>query len=95
MGFLGLLPLLEPSGLYRPDGKPSDGATMIPREMGKDLVWNVTVVDVLAPSRLNQGSLDSSRTPTADAESGRTSGERSEMFSARLCKMLFRSHDHQ
>ena len=30
---------------------------MIPWEMGKQLVWDVTVVDALAPSLLNQGSL--------------------------------------
>ena len=30
---------------------------MIPWEMGKQLVWDVVVLDALAPSRLNQGSL--------------------------------------
>ena len=30
---------------------------MIPWEIGKQLVWDVTVVDALAPSRLNQGSM--------------------------------------
>ena len=29
---------------------------MIPWEMGKQLVWDVTVVDALAHSCLNQGS---------------------------------------
>ena len=31
--------------------------TMTPWEMGKQLLWDVTVVDAVAPSRLNQGSL--------------------------------------
>ena len=43
--------------MYRTDGKRPDGVTMIPWEMGKQLVSDVTVVDALAPSRLNQGSL--------------------------------------
>ena len=47
--------MLEPRGLYRTDGKRPDGVTMTPSEMGKQLVWDVTVVDALAPSRLNQG----------------------------------------
>ena len=46
-----------PRGLYRTDGKRPDGVAMIPWEMGKRLVWDVTVVDAFAPSCLNQGSL--------------------------------------
>ena len=49
--------MLEPRGLYRTDGKRSDGVTIIPWEMGKQLVWDVTVGDALAPSQMNQGSL--------------------------------------
>ena len=40
----------------RTDGERPDGVTMIPWEVGKQLVWDVLVVDALAPSRLNQGS---------------------------------------
>ena len=47
--------MLEPRGLYRTDGKRPDGVTMIPWEIGKQLVWDVTVVDALGSSRLNQG----------------------------------------
>ena len=42
---------------------------MIPWKMGKPLVWDVTVVDALAPSRLNQGSLSNPETTPTDAES--------------------------
>ena len=45
--------MLEARGLYRTDGKRPEGVTMIPLEMVKQLVWDVTVVDALAPSRLN------------------------------------------
>ena len=40
---------------------------MIPWEMGKQLVWDVTPVDALAPSRLNQGSLCNPGTTDAEA----------------------------
>ena len=60
--------LLEPRGLYRIDDKRPDGVTMIPWEMGKQLVWDVTVVDALAPSRLNQGSLCNPGTTATEAE---------------------------
>ena len=56
MGPLDLLSMLEPRGLYRTDGKRPDVVFMIPWEM-KQLVWDVTVVDALASSRLNEGSL--------------------------------------
>ena len=59
---------LEPRGLYRTDGKRPDGVTMIPWEMGKQLVWYVTVVDALAPSRLNQGSSCNPGTTATEAE---------------------------
>ena len=36
--------------------------------MGKQLMWDVTVVDALAPSRLNQGSLCNPGTTTIEAE---------------------------
>ena len=60
--------MIELRGLYRTDGKRSDGITMIPWEMGKQLVWDVTVVDAPAPSRLNQGSLCNPRTTATEAE---------------------------
>ena len=54
LGFLDLPSMLEPRGLYRTDGKRPDDVTMIPWEMGKQLVWYVTVVDALAPCRMNR-----------------------------------------
>ena len=45
LGSLDLPSLLEPHGLYQTDGKRPDVVTMIPWEMGKQLVWDVTVVD--------------------------------------------------
>ena len=33
---------LEPSGLYRSDGKRSDGASVVPWQRGKILVWDAT-----------------------------------------------------
>ena len=41
---------LEPSGLYRSDGKRPDGASVVPWRCGKILVWDATCVDTLAPS---------------------------------------------
>ena len=57
LGSLDVPSMLEPSGLLRTDGKRLVGVTMIPWELGKQLVWDVTVVDALAPSHLNQGFL--------------------------------------
>ena len=51
LGCLDLHSMLEPRGPYRTDGKRSGGVTMITCEMGKQM-WDVTVVDALAPSRL-------------------------------------------
>ena len=68
LGSLDLPSVLEPRVLYRTDGKRPDGVTMIPWEMGKQLVWDVTVVDALALSRLNQGSLWNPGTTATEAE---------------------------
>ena len=65
---LDLPSMLEPRGLFQTDGKSPDGVTMIPWEMGKQLVWDVLVVDALAPSRLNQGSLCNPGTTATEAE---------------------------
>ena len=40
---------LEPTGLYRNDGKRPDGAT-VPWKWGKVLVWDATCHDTLGPS---------------------------------------------
>ena len=41
---------LEPSGLYRSDGKRPDGASLVPWRRGKFLVWDATCKDTFAPS---------------------------------------------
>ena len=49
--------ILEPNGLTQTDGKRPDGYTLAPWEEGKQLVWDVTCVDLLAPSRIANGSI--------------------------------------
>ena len=116
LGSLDLPSVLGPRGLNRTDGKRPDGVTMIAWEICKQQVWDVTVVDALAPSRLNQGSLCNPETTTTEADARNiekyrelidngyifqpvalevpgSSGESSEIFLMRLCKMLFRSLD--
>ena len=68
LGYLDLPSMLEPRGLYLTDGKRPDCVTMIPWEMDKQLVWDVTAVDALAPSRLNQGCLCNPGTTATEAE---------------------------
>ena len=63
--------MLEPRGLYRTDVKRPDGVTMIPWEMGKQVLWDVTIVDALAPSRLNEGSLCRPGTTATEADTRR------------------------
>ena len=43
---------LEPSGLFRSDGKRPDGAPIVPWKGGKVLIWDATCLDTLAPSHL-------------------------------------------
>ena len=60
--------MLQPRGLCRTDGKRSDSVTKFLWEMGKQLVWDITVVDALAPCRLNQGCLCNPGTTATEAE---------------------------
>ena len=71
LALLDLPSVLEPRGLYRKDGKRPDGFAMIPWETSKQLVWDVTVVDALAPSRLIQGSLCNPGITATEAEARR------------------------
>ena len=43
---------LEPSGLYRSDGKRPDGISLLPWKNGKFLFWDVACPDSFAPSHL-------------------------------------------
>ena len=47
---------LEPSGLFRSDGKRPDGTTIAPWKNGKCLVWDATCPDTFAPSYLRLSS---------------------------------------
>ena len=71
LGSLDLPSMLDPRELYRTDGKRPDGVTMIPWGKGNQLVWDVTVVDVLAASRLNQGSSCNPGTTATEAEASK------------------------
>ena len=60
--------VLEPRHLYRTDQKRPDCLTLVPWADGKQLLWNVTVVDSLAPCRINAGSVCNPGTAAAEAE---------------------------
>ena len=60
--------VLEPQRLYRTDQKRPDGLTLVPWADGKQLLWDVTVVDSLAPCRINAGSVCNPGTAAAEAE---------------------------
>ena len=61
--------VLQPRHLYRTDQKRPDGLKLVPWAVGKQLLWDVTVVDSLAPScRINTGSVCKPGTAAAEAE---------------------------
>ena len=59
--------ILEPNDLTRSEEKRPDGFTLAPWEEGKQLVWYVTCVDLLASSRIENGSFANSGTAAEDA----------------------------
>ena len=47
---------MEPMGLSRSDGKRPDGLTLVPWSAGKNIIWDVTVVDTLTASYIQATS---------------------------------------
>ena len=60
--------VIEPRHLYRADQKRPDELRLVPWAVGEQLLWDVTVVDSLAPRRINAGSVCNPGTAAADAE---------------------------
>ena len=60
--------VLKPRQLYRADQKRPDGLTRVPWAVGKQLLWDVTVVDSLAPCRIKDWSVCNPCTAAAEAE---------------------------
>ena len=63
-----ILSVLEPRHLYRTNHKRPDGLTLVSWAIGKQLLWVVTVVDSLAPCRINAGSVCNPGTAAAEAD---------------------------
>ena len=59
---------LEPRHLQRTDQKRPKGLTLVPWAVGRQLLWNVTEVDPLAPSRIRAGLVCNLRTAAAEEE---------------------------
>ena len=62
-----LYPILEPRHLYRTDQKRPEGLKLVPWAVGKQLLWDVKVVDSLAPCRNNAGSVCNPGTAVSEA----------------------------
>ena len=60
--------VLQQRHLYRTDQKRPDGLTFVPWAVGKQLLWDVTVVYSLAPCRINAGPVCNHGTAAAEAE---------------------------
>ena len=63
LGTLRIPSILEPPGLSRTDFKRPDGLSLTPWIRGSPLVWDATVVDALAPSRIQGGKFLPVRLP--------------------------------
>ena len=51
-----ILSVLDPRHLHRTNQKRSNGLTLVPWAVAEQLLWNVMVVDSIAPSRISAGS---------------------------------------
>ena len=60
--------VLEPRHLYRTDQKRPDGLKLVPWAVAKQLLWNIAVVDSLAPCRINAGSVCNPGTAAVESE---------------------------
>ena len=60
--------VLEPRHLYRTDQRRPDGLKLVPWAVAKQLLWNITVVDSLAPCRINAGSVCNPGTAAGESE---------------------------
>ena len=60
--------VLEPRRLYMTNQKRPDGLTLVPWAVGKQRLWDVTLVDSLAPCRINAGFVCNPGTAAAEAE---------------------------
>lgn len=63
---------LEPTGLYRDDGKRPDGMSLIPWKRGRALVWDATCADTFAQTHLPKTSQKAGSAAQA-AEAGKNS----------------------
>ena len=64
LGTLQIHSILEPPGLSRTVFKRPDGLSLAPWISGSSLVWDATVVDGFAPSRLHGGDLYAGKAAT-------------------------------
>ena len=60
--------VLEPRHLYRSDQKRPDGLALVPWAVGKQILWDVMIVDCLAFCRISAWSVCNPGTAAAQAE---------------------------
>ena len=60
--------VLELTSLYGTETKRPGGLTVVPLKHGKQLLWDVTAVDALSPSRLSDGFVGNTGTAAVDGE---------------------------
>ena len=82
LGSANIPSVLEPPGLATSDNKRPDGLTWMPWERGMCLIWDTTVVDALAPSRISNNPCQFSAATEAEV---RKNSKYSEIIRLYLC----------